>query len=279
MQALRPRRAERQQVRLRSFAAVKDRVQGRERTEAVCGERMTTSIFVRSYRADRFWLEYCLRSLQKFATGFVETIVALPVGDEPHFDQYDFRGAKVRWVQDPECAPYIAQQVSKVEADLYCAGENILFLDSDCFLTAPMRPEMFQRAGRPVQLIRHWDSLEDSNAKQWKQITESLIGFTPVFESMACLPLIYDRRTLDLMREHIQQTHKVSLREHVKTVAAMSEFNALGALAHRYHPHLYHFEIADPATDGYSRCVKQQWSYKAGGVDNHRDEYERILAQ
>lgn len=238
---------------------------------------MTTSIFIRSYRADRFWLEYCLRSLQKFASGFVETIVALPIGDEPHFDNYDFRGAKVVWVQDPECASYIAQQVSKVEADIHCKGGNILFLDSDCFVRSEFRPEMFMRNGRPVQLLRHWDLLEDSNAKEWKSITETLIGFTPIFESMACLPLIYDRRTLMLMQEYIWSTHKMPLRELVKSVKAMSEFNALGALAHRFHPFLYHFEIANPETDGYPRIVTQQWSYKEGGVDCHRVEYEEAL--
>lgn len=241
---------------------------------------MSTSIFVRSYRSDRFWLEYCLRSIAKFASGFEEVIVALPIGDEPHFENYDFRGAKCVWVQDAECHPYVAQQVCKVEADLYCRGTAILYLDSDCFVTAEMRPEMFFSNDKPIQLIRHWESLVDANAQQWKEITESIIGYTPMFESMACHPMIYDRRTLHRLREHIEHTHKKSLREFVKGIqgSRMSEFNALGAIAHRFHPFLYDFRIADPATDGYPRSVTQQWSYKEGGVESHRDEYERILA-
>lgn len=242
---------------------------------------MTTSIFIRSYRADRFWLEYCLRSLEKFACGFVETVVALPIGDEPHFDGYDFHGAKCVWVQDAECHPYVAQQVCKIEADEHCAGDAILYLDSDCFVTDLMTAQMFQSNDRPIQLIRHWESLADANAQQWKAITEEIIGFTPMFESMACHPMIYDRRTLSRLREHIEHTHKKPLREFVKSIngSRMSEFNALGAIAHHFQPFLYDFRIADPATDGYPRIVTQQWSYQDGGVDCHRADYEKILSE
>lgn len=241
---------------------------------------MTTSIFIRSYRADRFWLEYCLRSLQKFASGFAEIIVALPLGDEPHFDQYDFRGAKVVWVNDPnECSGYCAQQLSKLNADCYCVGETILFLDSDCFVTGDMRPEMFLRGGRPIQLLRHWGDLP-KNAQDWRPITRGIVGFEPQFEYMALHPLIFDRRTFALTRAMIEHTQKKPMSEFVSGIVAnrMSEFNALGAVAHRCHPSFYHFEMADPNTDGYPRMVKQQWSYKEGGVENHKEEYERILA-
>ncbi|MGB7195337.1 MAG: DUF6492 family protein [Collimonas pratensis] len=240
---------------------------------------MTTSIFVRSYRADRFWLDYLLRSLQKFATGFSETVVCLPIGDEPHFEKTDFHGARVVWVQDPDAHPYCSQQVSKIEADSHCSADGILYLDSDCFLTAPMRPEMFCMGGKPIQLIRHWSSL-DENSQQWREITNGMIGFTPVFEHMACHPMIFDRRTLPLLREVIQHTHKKPLREYVCTITdrKMSEFNALGAVAHRYQPFLYDWRIAYPEHDGYPRIVKQQWSYQEGGVSRHEAEYERILA-
>lgn len=241
---------------------------------------MSTSIFVRSYRADRFWLEYCLRSLEKFARGFDEIVVSLPVGDEPHFDKYDYRGARVVWYHDPKCSGYTAQQVNKVEADLYCPADHILFLDSDCFIESELRPEMFFSAGKPIMLLRHWDSLT-GDVKQWLPITEGIVGFTPMFEAMACPGLIYNRSTLQRLREHIDHTHKKTIREYALTIQAdrMSEFNALGAIAHRFQPFLYDFRIADPASDGFPRNIRQQWSYKEGGVESHRAQYEKILAQ
>ena len=170
-------------------------------------------------------------------------------------------------MQDPDCAPYVAQQVSKLEADKHCAGDTIIFLDSDCFVTAPMRPEMFFRNGRPMQLLRHWADLP-KNAQDWRPIPQSIVGFDLIFESMALHPLIFDRRAFELTRYVIEHTQKKPLREFVKTVVGnrMSEFNALGAVAHQFHPYLYHFEVADPAMDGYFRGVVQQWSYKEGGV-------------
>lgn len=238
-----------------------------------------TSIFVRSFRTDRFWLEYCLRSLEKFAKGFLEIVVALPVGDEPHFYDYDYRGAKVVWYHDPKCSGYTAQQVCKMEADLYCQGDTILFLDSDCFITSEIRPEMFFTDAKPKMLLRHWDSVGE-NAKNWKEITKSFVGFTPMFEAMACPGLIYDRSTLALLRQHIEHTHKKTVREYSLVVQndRLSEFNALGAIAHRFQPYLYDFRIANPSTDGYPRMIRQQWSYESGGVLNYKEEYERILA-
>lgn len=240
---------------------------------------MTASIFVRTFRSDRFWADYMLRSLEKFATGFAEIVVAIPIGDEPHFEHTDFHGARVVWIQDPDCSGYVAQQNCKAEADTHCSGDAILYLDSDCFVTAPMTPEMFMSNGRPIQLLRHWRDM-DENAAQWFEITTGIIGFEPTFESMSCHPIVYDRRTLPLFREHIQHTHKMPLREFVKTIKEnrMSEFNAIGALAHRFQPFLYDFRISNPATDGYPRIVKQQWSWNPLGVEPFKEEYEKILA-
>lgn len=240
---------------------------------------MTTSIFIRSYRSDRFFLDYLLRSLEKFASGFLETVVCLPVGDEPHFEHTDFRGARVTWTKDPDCGGYLGQQVSKVEADTHCVGATILYLDSDCFITAPMRPEMFFENGNPVKLLRHWGELsKDANA--WRTATKSLLGWEPEFEQMACHPMVFYRSTLILLRDQIEHAQKMPLRDYVrgKRDNAMSEFNALGAVAHRFQPYLYSWKIADPATDGYFRGIKQQWSYQEGGVQRHVEEYEAILA-
>lgn len=242
---------------------------------------MTTSIFIKSYRGDREWLGYCLRSLKKFATGFHETVICLPVGDEPHFDLFDFHGARVKWVQEPPNeSGYVVQQEIKLMADQYCSGGLICFIDSDCFITAPLSPGMFcNDLGKPIQLLRHWDSVGD--AKCWLPITAAALGETPIFEHMACQGLVYDRRTFSMLRTHLEATHKMTLREYVSKVKGreFSEFNLLGAFALRYLPHIYDWRIADPSTDGYPRHIRQQWSYQPGGVERHIAEYNEILAR
>ena len=241
---------------------------------------MTTSIFIRTYRGDREWLNYCLRSLEKFASGFHEVVISIPTGDEPHFDLFDFRGANVVWYNDAKCDPYVAQQENKLCADQYCTGQLICFVDSDCFATEPVTPASFcNERGKPIQLLRHWADTGD--AKCWLPITAAALGETPTFEHMAAMPLIYDRRTFPLLRDHIAATHKESLREYISKVKdrEFSEFNLLGAFALRYTPSFYDWRLADPSTDGYPRSIRQQWSWQKGGVDRHRAEYEEILAR
>lgn len=240
---------------------------------------MTASIFIKSWRQDRHFLSYCLRSLAKFATGFRDIVVALPEIDRPHFDGFNFFTASVKWVDEPDDGKgYLRQQVTKLHADNYCAGDVIVMIDSDCFIKQPMNPEMFLSNGKPISLIRHWADV--NTAVVWKPITEKFLTFQPCFEGMACLPFIVDRRALPLIREYCQSTHNKSIDDYVLAQPGkeFSEFNALSSFSQRFTPHLYDWRIADPATDGFPRVLVQRWSWSDAGVDPFKEEYERILA-
>lgn len=235
---------------------------------------MTTSMFIRSYRGDREWLTYCLRALEKRASGFLETVVVLPVGDELHFGGYDFRGARVEWVNDIACDGYLAQQACKLEADLVCRGDVVMFFDSDCIAHTPFRPEQFTVGGKVRQLVRYWDSVGD--AKMWEPVVEDALGEKPKFEFMATHPLVYWRDSIRQCREFLDGRHG-SMRDYVKGRPAkhFSEFNVLGAFCHLYEPHRYDWRLADPAADGYPRPFKQFWSWD--GIHKHVPEVEGML--
>jgi hypothetical protein len=236
---------------------------------------MTCSIFVRSYRGDREWLRYCLRALRDRATGFLETVVCLPVGDEPHFEHFDYMGARVEWHHDIGADGYLGQQACKAHADEMCRGDHIMFVDSDTILTRVTEPKEFTFGGKPITLIRHWS--EVGEAIMWRDVVHKALGFEPAFEGMACMPLVHDRRMFPLLRQYFQSVHGKSLRDYVKECAgrAFSEFNVFAAFAQRYTPHLYEWRMCDPGNDGYPRIFTQFWSWS--GVDEHRNEIERIL--
>ena len=84
-----------------------------------------------------------------------------------------------------------------------------------------------------------------------------------------------------LLRQHMESLHNMSVTDYISRVKGrdFSEFNVLGAFCLRYTPHLYDFRIANPATDGFPRTIRQQWSWQQGGVERHRAEYEEILAR
>lgn len=238
---------------------------------------MTTSIFIRSYRGDRFWLDYCLRSLKKFATGFKETLVVLPKGDEPHFQSTDFRGARVLWWDDLPGDGYMGQMHCKMHADQMLDSDFIYFVDSDCFTQGPATPSDCMSGNKPIQLLRHWEDVGD--AKMWKPITERAVKFTPAFEHMALIPLMYHRRTIADARTYMESTHGQSLGAYIQGVPfrSFSEFNAIGAFACRFQPHLYDWRLADPTTDGVPRTIRQHWSW-GGLTPDIEAQFNQILS-
>lgn len=239
---------------------------------------MTTSIFCKGCRKDRFFMDYLLRSLEKFASGFLETIVVLPEGDMPHFEGVDFHGAKVCWVDELDGQNYLRQQIFKLHSDEYCSGDFIFVVDSDCFFFDSITPEIFAPTGKPISLLRHWE--DAGKASQWRPITEKFLTFQMMFEGMAALPFIIDRRVLPLLRDYAQATHGCSIDEYILRQPGneFSEFNALSAFSQRFTPYLYDFRIADPKHDGFPRRHWQRWSWSPVGVDPFRPEYEKILA-
>lgn len=246
---------------------------------------MKSTILIRSYRNDRFFLDYCLRSIQKFAHSFSEVVVVLPVGDEPHFKETNFHGARVVWVEDPAGMPgYNAQQVVKMCADQYTESDLILITDSDTFAKEPFSVTDFcDGEGKPVILFREWDQCGD--AKCWREPTQKLLGGVTIpKEYMAVLPLVYQRNVFGLFRQYIQETHGKSFLEVVSPLknGELSEFNALGAYIHLCHPDTVTFRRADPTTDGYKRPFIQAWSWAQPGdeqglTENRKARYEEIL--
>lgn len=237
---------------------------------------MTTSIFIRSYRGDRFWLDYCLRSLKKFAHGFKEIVVVLPKGDEPHFDGTNFHGARVVWWDDLPGDGYLGQQHCKMYADTIVDSDYVFFVDSDCFAEGEVHPDMYRSGVKPIQLLRYWEGIGD--AAIWEPITEKAMGFAPRFEHMAFVPLMYWRNTLTECRKYMEGVHDKTLGQYIQSVPArsFSEFNALGAFAHAFQPHLYDWRLADPATDGVSRIVKQYWSW-GGFTEGLEEKFQKFL--
>lgn len=238
---------------------------------------MTTSIFIRSYRGDRFWLDYCLRSLKKFAHGFKETVVVLPKGDELHFEGTNFHGARVVWWDDLPGDGYLGQQHCKLHADTMVDSDYIFFVDSDCFAEGKVHPAMYRHGNKPIQLIRHWEHVGE--AQMWKPITEKAVKFEPRFEHMAFVPLLYWRKTVEECRKYMEGVHEKTLGKYIQGVGQrdFSEFNALGSFALAFQPHLYEWRLADPANDGVTRVVKQYWSW-GGFTEGLEDRFKTILA-
>ncbi len=218
---------------------------------------MNVSAFIRTFEGDFEWLEYCLRSLEKYGSQLLEVVVTVPASQFHSLTRRDLRRAIYQGVPVVCGNDYIDQQRSKSRADEYCKGDFILHLDSDCVAFKELDLAEFFEGGLPKLLFRKWEDAGSANV--WQPITKGVLRRVPQFETMATHPTIYHRSTHELFRRHIEELHGLPFDDFMASQQSFSEFNAIGNFCHLYTPDAYRFVRCGPA-DGYPRPLKQHWS-------------------
>jgi len=228
---------------------------------------MQVDIFIRSYHGDFHWLEYCLRSIKKYAKGFGKVHVCIPIGD---FDLLPPVEAEVHLVESwPD--GYIQQQNDKLHSDWYCRSPYIMCMDSDCVFTQEVSPADFFREGNPIWL---YEAVPYDHSP-WYPITQEAIKSMPEFEFMRRHPFVFSAQSLKDFRKFMFECHgeDISLWLKKRPKGRFSEFNAFGAWAYRnYHRHFCWLHPAETET-----FVKQSWSW-GGLTPEIKEELEKIVA-
>jgi hypothetical protein len=228
---------------------------------------MSMDIFIRSYRGDFEWLEYCLRSLKKYAHGFGKVHIVIPASDLGAMPAVDGEVHVVEGWEDG----YLQQQNDKLHCDMYCSTPYVMVLDSDCLLTKDLRPEDLMEGGKPVWL---YESVPDG-ATPWPPITQEVVGFAQEYDFMRRMPFVFSRQSLRDFRAFMFNRFNQALHVTIKArpYRSFSEFNAFGAWAYR---HYYeHFEWKSPHE--FPTYMVQKWSW-GGLTPEIRGEFEKILA-
>lgn len=236
---------------------------------------METSIFIRTYAADILWLNFCLQSLRKYAHGHREIVVATPDYKKIRAN-CDVRKCTLVEVPRYHADDYIGQQITKLEADRYCAGaECILFWDSDTIAHRNFNmAEFFADNGKPIHTFREWENA--GTAVCWRDVTAKVVGFDPPFEYMPQMPVIHRAEVLNGFRCYIEQVSGQAFHGAMAGAKALSEYNALGAYADRFQRDAYAWREAGP-NDGFPRPAKQFWS-KGPRTPEIESEINRFLA-
>lgn len=233
---------------------------------------VTVDIFIRSYAPDFPWLNYALRSVQKFATGFRDVVVVIPDTD----DLPNLTVEKVIKVKDV-MPGYRQQQASKLYADTFSDADAFLYVDSDCVFTEPVTPETFMTAGRPNWLHTPFDKVSPDARAAWYEVMRKCLGEAPQHELMRRHPQLIPRWALQEFRGFVAKRHGVSLEHYIKSQPGkeFSEFNTCGHYLWLYHHEKINWinteEFLPPAV------LRQWWSH--GGITPEiREEMERLLA-
>jgi Family of unknown function (DUF6492) len=237
---------------------------------------VTVDVVVRSYYRDLQWLRYCLRSIDRFCSEFRRTVVVVPESCRERIQRSPLE--QVEMVFCPNYPDdYLGQQVTKLYADTMTDADFILHIDSDCTFHRPVKPADFFSDGRPELMITPVEAFHVG--PPWQRQTERAVGFPVKYDYMRRHPHVYPRWLYEELRAHIRSVHGRELADYVLDQGPLgfSEFNALGALAHRDHPDAFSWgEWLLPDYD--ERFCRIHWSW--GGLTAEiRNELEAILTK
>jgi hypothetical protein len=213
-------------------------------------------IFIKTCKHDRGYLEHCLRSIDKFCSGFRQ--VKIVEGEHP-------KG-------------YLHQQVIKMHADTFTDADLFLITDSDTLFTIPVTPETYLRDGKPIWLHTPWtpEMLAHKGTMAWLEcMTQFAKGVTPPSEFMRRQPFMIPGYVLEDLRETCLTRHGRTLEDYVMNAASFSEFNVIGHHAWMFFHDKFHW--IDTSKDELPPVtVRQFWSHDP--VEKNLPEIERILS-
>jgi len=228
--------------------------------------RPTVDLVIKSYPADYQWLSLCLRSIQKFATGFNQVIVLLP-----RSDPLPLTAETVVYLDAPE--GYLAQQVAKLNADQHTQADYIVHFDSDMVFTRPVTPDFFFKDGKPIWVVTPF---QDKEMRAWMHVMVKCFHKMPPYEFMRKCSIVAPRWIYAKFREFIQDYHGVTMEQYVMNQPAneYSEYNCLGFFAWLHHREVFHWH--DTEIEGCDWPFRQFWSW-GGLTPEIREEIESIL--
>jgi len=228
---------------------------------------MTLDLFIRTYPRDFQWLNYALKSIRKYVTGYRNIIVC-----SPDISGLQHLTAEKVFRCDDLPDGYVGQQYTKLNAWHYTDADFITYWDSDVVATEPIDAweEYFAdlptgEPGEPDLAPIIWKTKYASlcdNARIWQPVVEKWLGFKPEYEYMRRMPLTYNR---DTVQECWSYLGGLRLGEYMRQAPhrEFTEFNILGAYAATYQPEGYVFKDTEVEAPPPNKVV-QNWSW--GGM-------------
>lgn len=195
------------------------------------------------------WLRYCLRSIERFATGFRQVKVLVPSDDltaiTPLLTELSGGMAvpiRVTTYEDWPDKGFLRHEHIIMCSDEYTDADFIFHMDSDVLFVEPTTPEDYIKDGKPVLLHASYDWLvreHQANLGMWKDGVEKAIGGTSTEEFMRRPQAVHHRKTYAKARECIEAHTMKPVADYIWACdnsfpQTFCEFNTLGEVAWRY---------------------------------------------
>jgi hypothetical protein len=203
---------------------------------------MNVDFFICTYRKDFPYLEWCLKSVAKFATGFSGLKLLVPNDDVEEATRLTQCGipfpAQVIGYKEWEGRGMTHHMRQIVYADTFTDADWCCHIDADCILLEHCTPETFMRDGKPILQYEPFSIIgkRHEGVLEWQRVTERCLPFRIKFETMRghgmCLPRCVYSKT----REQIERKVNASVDAYLHTVKndypnGFCEFVTLGNVA------------------------------------------------
>lgn len=201
------------------------------KTEAMAG----VAIMVVSYKKEIEFLKYCLKAIDKYASGFCEVVVCVPEQERGSFDW--IRRARVVYFEEQPGKGMLSHMIMKCRADEICPTANaIVHLDSDTMLWQNCTPVDFTPNGKCVMVRERYADIKNPNRLLWQKNVERALGFKPEYETMVRQGNCYPRAVYGVMRSMVEKFTKQPFDQYVLSgqnqfPQSFCEFDTLGAVA------------------------------------------------
>jgi hypothetical protein len=285
--------ARKTRIKLREPLPRPERSQG-----ASNGLRM--EILIVTHARDIPFLEYCIKSIRKFTSGFNGVTIAAPDTEMSAFAKFASNDVKVVHYADVPGKGMLRHLAIKCRADEMCpTADAVLHMDADCMFWDEATPDDFMSAGRLILVRERYDDLTNPNRRFWRDGVQRAVGFRPEWETMVRHPQVYPVDLYRWVRKLVEATNGMPFDHFVTTgknefPQSFCEFNTIGAVGVRDFAERFTFVNYDPAKDA-GECgvsmkhtsfqylyragrdkVVEMWSH--GGAEAYKKDMDRFLA-
>lgn len=242
---------------------------------------MKTSILIVTCARHFPWMEYCLKSIAKYARDFHEVALVLPsqepLGDVNEMIDRHPGPVPLRVILEPEWPGkgMLWHEWMIVKSDLVCPESDfILHTDSDCVFTQPVTPQDYFVDGKPVLMYASYEWLckQQTNIRNWQVATENALGGIVENEFMRRHPAVHYREVYARTRQAIEDRNRMRCEDYIKSCRnefpqGFAEFPTLGEIAWRQLREQYHW-INQETEPFPPEKLHQFWSHRVPSGDD-----------
>lgn len=255
-------------------------------------------ILVVSYKRDIELLSYCLRSIEKYCSGFAGATLMVPTAEAKVFRDVP-SCVELRTFDEMPGKGFLHHMIQVCRADEICPdADQIVHFDADCMVWRPTTPSDFVKDGKCLMVREDYRLLESRNPNRliWRTCVERATGIRPTHDIMVRHPNVYPRALYSHLRNVVERHLKMDFNQYVFSCEngwpqGFCEYVSLGAVGLRDFPDAFkvvdydhekdsvecgvegrgHQYIYRPERD----AVVEGWSH--GGVQRYRNDWDAFM--